>query len=674
MKHSTQRILSAILASLLLLTAAACTGDDTPETTTATEATTSPDQSTTPETEGDTAPESSADTEGTTADGTETEGETLPPDTDYEVSEENGVASVKTPTGLAYTLTGYTALSAASASFADELTYTFGEEAFAEKFTRFTITYASATPVKVWLSFTERGKVVEEYYFLDAGEGTFSGLNPNFLKGNTARSITSLRVESLTDAPASFTLAGLTTENMEKLDETIYIENSRFKLGVELGWGGAVSYLEDKNCTVSGLGNLVNKHDTGRLIQQSFYGVQQNDEYTPGVSFDITWRYNPVQGGDQFNNPSRLIDVVITENSIYIKSQAQDWALDNQLTPSYYENTYTLCDDRVQVDNRFTDYSGWEHPFSGQELPAFYTVSYLDTFVWYNGEDAWKGDTLSSRGDLPFWGDHSGECTFILREKNTETWCAWISSADDYGLGVYAPNIDQLKAGRYEYDGSKSDVADSTGYVAPVNLMKIVAFEAVEYSYLLTAGSTADIRKTFTEHKDFTDNANLHKNYQSTRLPSVEGDMTNLDFTSGKNLSLLTNLSDTTVQYDEAEGAVKLTAGSFGDVNVTIPYGSNPAPLSANTYKTLKIEYMIPEDNGLSGYQSDIFICAGSIAGPDGNARIRVNLVKDGQYHVLEVDLSKNSYWSGDIHLIRFDYFDFSSAGDVMYIKNITLE
>ena len=28
MKHSTQRILSAILASLLLLTAAACTGDD----------------------------------------------------------------------------------------------------------------------------------------------------------------------------------------------------------------------------------------------------------------------------------------------------------------------------------------------------------------------------------------------------------------------------------------------------------------------------------------------------------------------------------------------------------------------------------------------------------------------------------------------------------------------
>lgn len=659
MKRICKKGLALMLAALLLLSAVACDkGGSTTDTTTS----------------NDTAATDTSTPDGTTAEGSETEEVTLPAPEDYEVTEENGSAAVITPLGLSYTLSGYTSLEKATASYTDELTYTFDEAAFDERFTRFTITYASATPVKVWLSFTERGKDVEEYYFLDAGEGTFSGLNPCFLRGNTARHITKLRVEPLTDAPASFTLAGLVTENMEKPADTVYIENARFKLGIETGWGGAVSYLEDKGCTINGLGNLVNKHDTGRLIQQSFYGVKQNEEYTPGISFDVTWRYNPVQGGDQYNNPSRLIDLVVTENSIYIKSQAQDWALNNQLTPSYYENTYTLYDDRVQVDNRFTDYSGWEHPFSGQELPAFYTVSYLDTFVWYNGEDSWTGDTLSSKGDLPFWGDHAGECTFVLREKNTETWCAWISSTDDYGLGVYAPNIDQLKAGRYEYDGSKSDVDNSTGYVAPINVLKIVSFEAIEYSYLLAAGSTAQIRKTFTEYKDFTDNASLHKNYQPTRLPSVEGDITKLDFTGGKNISLLTDRSDTTVVFDEAQGAVKLTAGSFGDVNVTIPYGSAPSPLSADTYKTLKIEYMIPADNSLSGYQSDIFICAGDVKAPDGNARIRVSLVKDGQYHVLEVKLSGNAYWKGDIHLIRFDYFDDSQAGDVMYVKSITLE
>ena len=604
----------------------------------------------------------------------ETEAETIYTPEDFEVTENSGTASVVTPTGLTYDVTGYTAMDKGTVTFTEGLTYTFGEETFQSKFHRFTLTYTSTEPVKLWVCFTERGKATEEYYFLDAKNGSFSGLNPGFIKGYSARKLTGLKVESLTGKACDFTLTGLSTEEMEKMSNTCYIENSRFKLGVDIGWGGAVSYLEDKNCTIPDLVNLVNKHDTGRLIQQSFYGVQENDEYKPGVSFDTKWRYNPVQGGDQYNNASRLVDLVVTENSIYIKAQPQDWALDNQLTPSYMENTYTLYEDRVQVDNRFTDYSGWEHPFAGQELPAFYTVSYLDTFVWYNGEDSWTGDALSSKNDLPFWGDHAGQCTFILREKNTETWCAWVNGSDDYGLGVYAPAIDQLKAGRYMFDGSKSDMAESTGYVAPVNILKMVSFKPIEYSYLLTAGSTATIRETFTKYKDFTDNKALHENYQSTRLPSVDGDITKLDFTAGKNLSLLTNLADTTVLFDETAGAVKLTAGSFGDVNVTVPYGSNPAPLAAADYTTLKIEYMIPTENAMSSYQSDIFLCAGEISAPDGNARIRVGLIADGEYHTLEVKLAGNAYWKGNIHMIRFDYFDNSQAGDVMYIKSINLE
>lgn len=654
---NVKRILACLLAAMMLVGTVACTGGNSPADTAPTG------------TDGSTHTSASD-----TTDAPETEGETVYIPEDYEVTENGGTASVITPMGLAYDVTGYTAMDKGTVTYDGDVTYTFDEALFDERFTRFTMNYTSSEPVKVWLSFTERGKKVEEYYFLEAGKTEFSGLTPYFLQGNTARNLTAMRVESLTDKTATFTLTGLSTEKVEKTVTTYYIENQRFKLGVDVGWGGAVSYLEDKACTIPDLGNLVNRHDTGRLIQQSFYGVQENDEYTPGISFDTKWRYNPVQGGDQYNNASRLIDLVVTETSIYVKAQPQDWSLDNQLTPSYMENTYTLYDDRVQVDNRFTDYSGWEHPFAGQELPAFYTVSYLDTFVWYNGEDSWTGDTLSSKNNLPFWGDHAGQCTFILREKNTETWCAWINGSDDYGLGVYAPNIDQLKAGRYLYDGSKSDMAESTGYVAPVNILKMVSFEPIEYSYLLTAGSTAEIRGIFTQYKDFTDNKSLRENYQSSRLPSVDGDITKLDFSEGKNLALLTNPNDTTILYDETAGAVKLTAGSFGDVNVTVPYSSNPAPLAAADYTTLKIEYMIPTENAMSSYQSDIFLCAGEISAPDGNARIRVDLVADGEYHTLEVKLSGNAYWKGNIHMIRFDYFDNSAAGDFMYVRSINLE
>ena len=652
MNVTCKRLSAALLALLMLISAAACTGSEDPTDTTG---------SNTP---ADSTPNAEVTTEEVT----------LPAPEDYEITEKDGTASVTTPLGLTYTLTGYTALDKATATVGESLTYTLEGEAFEEKFNRITLTYSATAPVKVWVSYTERGTSTEEYFFLDAKEGQFSGLNTGFMKGYSARKLTALRVEPLTDKATAFTLAGVSTEKMEKLPKTYYLESDRYKLGIDLGWGGTVSYLEDKTCTVPDLTNLVNRHDTGRLIQQSFYGVQENDEYKPGISFDSKWVYNPVQGGDQYNNPSRLIDVVITENSLYIKSQPQDWSLDNALTPSYYENTYTLDGDCVKVDNRFTDYSGWEHPFAGQELPAFYTVSYLDTFVWYNGEDSWTGDTLSSKNNLPFWGDHAGECTFVLREKNTETWCAWINGGDDYGLGVYVPNIDQHKAGRYLFDGSKSDMAESTGYVAPVNILKLVSFDPIEYSYLLTAGNIATIRETFTARKDFTDNADLRVNYQSSRLPSVDGDITKLDFTEGKNLSLLTNPVDTTVEFDQTAGAVKLTAGTIGDVSVTIPYGSSPTPLAAESYKTLKIEYMIPTDASMSSYQSDLFICTGNIKAPDGNARIRVDLVKDGEYHVLEVKLAGNPYWTGDINMIRFDYFDFSSAGDVMYIKNISLE
>jgi pseudouridine-5'-phosphate glycosidase len=69
------------------------------------------------------------------------------------------------------------------------------------------------------------------------------------------------------------------------------------------------------------------------------------------------------------------VDYVISEDgkSIYVKCRPLDWAKKNVLTPSYMENTYTLCDGYVKVDNRFVDFSGYTHRNADQELPAFYT-------------------------------------------------------------------------------------------------------------------------------------------------------------------------------------------------------------------------------------------------------------------------------------------------------------
>ena len=108
-----------------------------------------------------------------------------------------------------------------------------------------------------------------------------------------------------------------------------------------------------------------------------------------------------------------------------------------------------------------------------------------------------------------------------------------------------------------------------------------------------------------------------------------------------------------------------------GDPYVSIAYADT---LSADTYKKVKIEYMIPTDNSSGNYLCDVFFCAGDIGNPTGEAVQRHDLITDGEYHVLEVDLSGEANWKGSIHSIRFDFFDGCTEGDVMYVKSVVLE
>ena len=117
--------------------------------------------------------------------------------------------------------------------------------------------------------------------------------------------------------------------------------------------------------------NLINRNDTGRLVQQSYYGTL---DYDHGVYMDNDWRYNPVQGGNQFNDASKIVDLRVTDTEIYIKCRPLDWAKEKEyITPSYMEATYSLEDGAVHAKCRFVDFSGWVHGCKSQELPAFYT-------------------------------------------------------------------------------------------------------------------------------------------------------------------------------------------------------------------------------------------------------------------------------------------------------------
>ena len=159
-------------------------------------------------------------------------------------------------------------------------------------------------------------------------------------------------------------------------------------------------------------------------------------------------------------------------------------------------------------------------------------------------------------------------------------------------------------------------------------------------------------------------------------LPSI--DLTGapkLSFTEPGYTAFLSNPIGTFVEYSAEQKAAALRVGEPSDVSVMLSFASFGVDISADTYKTLKIEYMIPSTNGKQSYVTDLFLCAGSVSAPSGSAMVRVSgLVADGEYHTLEIDLSGYSFWNGTIHMIRLDYFDNCTAGDVFYLKSIALE
>lgn len=209
------------------------------------------------------------------------------------------------------------------------------------------------------------------------------------------------------------------------------------------------------------------------------------------------WNYNPVQGGNQYNENSKIVDLKIEDNLLYIKCQPLDWAKKAEhITPSYMEAWYTLENGVVRVSCRFVDFSGYSPTVRTQEIPAFYCVEPLNNFVYYAGNKPWTGDTLTYEKDLIFWPD-AGYPNFT----SSECWAAFTGEFDDsFGIGVFVPGEATFLTGVYERD--KTATADPSGeaptsYIAVTKDMEFKSFEPFTYEYFITTGTVDEIRTSF---------------------------------------------------------------------------------------------------------------------------------------------------------------------------------
>ncbi len=401
--------------------------------------------------------------------------------------------------------------------------YTFSGDR-TDVFNYFGIKYSSDAYMKGIVTYGGKDTGITEEFFLEPSEnGEFYSLIDGYLERTKMNILTSLEFYPLSSAEADFTLYGVGLFNREILGNEIYIENNEHKLGVTLDWGGALSYLEDKNSSVEAVivdgvtkvdsnassrygvrarsknVNLINVNDTGRLIQQSYYGTGDFEGYTGGVYMGNKWNYNPVQGGNQYNDAAKIVDVRISDNIIYIKCRPLDWAKEKEyITPSYMEATYSLSDGLVRAQCRFVDFSGYPTVTTTQECPAFYCVEPLNRFVYYSGNAPWTNDSaLSYENDLIFWPD-AGYPNFSA----TENWAAFTGEFDDsFGIGLYVPNEASFLAGVFER--GKCTTADPatespTSYIAAVEVYEFRSFNPTSYEFYLSTGTVSEIRNNFS--------------------------------------------------------------------------------------------------------------------------------------------------------------------------------
>ncbi len=387
-------------------------------------------------------------------------------------------------------------------------------------FNYYGIKYSSDGYVKGTLTYESEFKEVSEDFFLEPAntEKEFYSFIDGCLEGKKAYKLISLKFEALDKNDTKIWDLEFSVFNRKIPDRKIFVEADNLKIGVDLLWGGALSYVEDLDSNVQAVNidgqikvdsnaeerynsksvndnvNLINRYDPGRLVQQSYYGTM---EYDYGVFMENDWRYNPVQGGNQFGDASKIVDLKTTDNSIYIKCRPLDWAKEKEfITPSYMEATYTIEDGAVHSKCRFVDFSGYPEAECSQEIPAFYCIEPFNNFVYYKGDKPWTGESLTNEPDLIFWPD-AGYPKFY----NKENWAAFTGEFEDsFGIGVYVKGEEEFLAGvfnREQTDDEDPSVDDPTSYIAITKTRTFRSFEPFEYEYYLATGNTEEIRGTF---------------------------------------------------------------------------------------------------------------------------------------------------------------------------------
>jgi hypothetical protein len=286
--------------------------------------------------------------------------------------------------------------------------------------------------------------------------------------------------------------AALAGEAPRPAPEMTYLDNGQVRIGMDLALGGAVTFLSSTGHP----GNIINSADLGRQIQMSHYSGPWPFE-AGGKKPNPAWAglgWNPIQTGDCYMNPSKVLEHRNDGREIYIKCIPMQWPLNNVPGDCLFETWTTLEGPVIHMRYRCTNQRADKTAFRpcSQELPAVYTISKLWRLMSYTGDKPFTQDALTQVTND--WRKPWPWTRFVA----TEGWAALVDN-DGWGLGVFKDDGGEFHGGAYGDERSDDPKHGSTAYLAPIHVENFDHNIVYDHRTEFVVGKLAEIRRRFND-------------------------------------------------------------------------------------------------------------------------------------------------------------------------------
>ncbi|MGF7215594.1 hypothetical protein GGR92_001734 [Spirosoma lacussanchae] len=283
--------------------------------------------------------------------------------------------------------------------------------------------------------------------------------------------------------PPPTTTPGLPPQTTPSPQKRLFLGNDKLRVGIDLNAGGAITYLAEAGSSE----NMVNNVDLGRQIQTSIYSGPFPYSIN-GKQPVEKWKYlgwNPVQTGDVFNNPARIVSYQQDQNRIYVKSVPLIWPLLNEPADCSMEHWYEIQNNTVRVRCRITVNRAdtTQYQARTQETPCVYLNG-----PWYR--------IVTYEGEQPFTNAPTVEYTDrdIITRYATENWIALLNDKGR-GVGLYRANEFRYRSAGFGTPKVGGEFDEHSGYLNSDSFLLIDHNGQYEYEYTLVVGGLTDIRQ-----------------------------------------------------------------------------------------------------------------------------------------------------------------------------------